>query len=110
MIDSCPLKVLYSINGSRFIIDNFIIIKQIIIHIPWIVVNHSVLSYYTIDFTECASQPCENKSTCKEEIINSYTCECLGGYSGTNCEIGIDYYYSIYNLNYLDGATISFAY
>ncbi|KAL7844777.1 hypothetical protein SRHO_G00233160 [Serrasalmus rhombeus] len=37
----------------------------------------------------CASRPCENNGTC----INGkdrYICECLLGYTGTNCEVEVD--------------------
>ena len=39
------------------------------------------------DIDECASSPCQNGGTCNDNI-NSYTCDCIPGYSGSNCEIG----------------------
>ena len=39
------------------------------------------------DVDECVSSPCENGGTCNDGI-NSYTCYCLPGYEGDNCEIG----------------------
>lgn len=34
----------------------------------------------------CATNPCQNGGTCSEAGA-SYTCACIGGYTGTNCEI-----------------------
>jgi hypothetical protein len=36
-------------------------------------------------FDECTSNPCQNGGTCVDSI-NSYTCTCASGYSGTLCE------------------------
>jgi len=33
----------------------------------------------------CASNPCQNNATCNN-LSTSYKCECLPGFSGTNCE------------------------
>ena len=38
---------------------------------------------------ECAVNPCQNGATCTD-TINSYTCSCLAGYNGENCENNID--------------------
>lgn len=37
----------------------------------------------------CEPNPCQNGGTC-ENNPNSYTCGCLAGYTGTNCETEID--------------------
>ena len=42
----------------------------------------------SLDIDECSSNPCQNRGTCLDGI-NSYTCNCDFGYSGSNCEIGI---------------------
>jgi hypothetical protein len=34
----------------------------------------------------CASMPCENGGVCTDGADNTYTCACLEGYSGTNCQ------------------------
>ena len=36
---------------------------------------------------ECASNPCMSGATCNEDI-NKYTCTCVPGYNGINCEEG----------------------
>ena len=36
------------------------------------------------DIDECASNPCQNGAIC-HDYVNSYTCECKSGFSGTNC-------------------------
>ncbi|XP_061482651.1 coagulation factor X-like [Rhineura floridana] len=38
-----------------------------------------------VDGDQCASQPCHYGGTCKDGI-NTYTCTCLDGYHGQNCE------------------------
>ena len=36
---------------------------------------------------ECASNPCQNGGTCSDGF-NEYTCSCVAGYEGANCETG----------------------
>ena len=42
-----------------------------------------------LDIDECASNPCQNGGTCHDDI-DSYTCDCVPGYEGDDCQIGID--------------------
>ena len=42
-----------------------------------------------LDMDECTSSPCQNGGTCHDGI-NSYTCDCVPGYGGNNCEISND--------------------
>ncbi|VDH91536.1 Hypothetical predicted protein [Mytilus galloprovincialis] len=37
------------------------------------------------DINECLSTPCQNEATCHNEV-NAYSCTCMPGYQGTNCE------------------------
>ena len=45
----------------------------------------NILSYS--DINECSPNPCLNSGTCIDGV-NSYTCKCLAGYVGKNCETG----------------------
>ncbi|XP_053406641.1 protocadherin Fat 4-like [Mercenaria mercenaria] len=38
---------------------------------------------------ECSSSPCQNGGTCSSSV-NVYTCQCVPGYIGTNCETNKD--------------------
>ena len=40
-----------------------------------------------LDIDECASSPCRNEATCSD-AVNSYTCRCVAGFTGTHCESG----------------------
>jgi len=37
------------------------------------------------DFDECENDPCKNGGECINGD-NTYTCKCMPGYTGTNCE------------------------
>ena len=37
------------------------------------------------DTNECAPAPCKNGATCVD-LVGSYRCDCVTGYSGSNCE------------------------
>ena len=37
------------------------------------------------DVDDCLSSPCQNGGTCTD-AVNSYTCACVDGWAGTNCE------------------------
>ena len=39
------------------------------------------------DVNECDSQPCQNNATCTD-LVNSYSCQCIAGYTGVQCEKG----------------------
>ena len=40
------------------------------------------------DIDDCEPNPCEHGGTCTDGV-NSYTCECVDGYTGVNCETGM---------------------
>lgn len=54
------------------------------------------------DINECASSPCENGGYCRDGI-NSFTCTCVNGFTGTLCETGMYVTVSICFFFYLDG-------
>ena len=39
-----------------------------------------------LDIDDCNPNPCENGGTCTE-WVNDYTCDCIEGWQGENCEI-----------------------
>ena len=39
------------------------------------------------DVDECGSNPCANGGTCTDNV-NSYSCSCDSGFSGSNCAVG----------------------
>ena len=39
------------------------------------------------EYNICESNPCQNQATCSHSY-GKYTCLCIPGYSGVNCEIG----------------------
>ena len=43
-----------------------------------------------VDVKECDSNPCENRGTCTD-AVNEYICKCVVGYTGANCQIGMNY-------------------
>ena len=51
----------------------------------YLVISKCLYGYADID--ECASSPCQHDATCHNEL-DSYTCSCLPGYTGSNCETG----------------------
>ena len=52
--------------------------------------NNLVIRYCFVDTDECSSDPCMNGGTCTDGV-NSYSCACVAGYTGEDCEIGMCY-------------------
>ncbi|XP_053403600.1 neurogenic locus protein delta-like [Mercenaria mercenaria] len=52
--------------------------------------NPEHLAVQCIDIDECLSSPCLNGGSCENGNM-SYSCQCLGKWSGTNCEIDLEY-------------------
>ena len=46
--------------------------------------NHSYSESFE-DIDDCSPKPCQNGGTCTDGI-NSFTCSCVMGYSGNNCQ------------------------
>ena len=49
------------------------------------------LQIYAFKFTDiddCALISCEHGGTCTDDV-NSYVCDCVDGYTGTDCETGV---------------------
>ena len=42
---------------------------------------------FVLDVDDCADNPCKNGGTCTDKI-NSYTCDCVDGFTGPNCYTG----------------------
>jgi Notch-like protein len=51
--------------------------------------NMSTL-YSLADIDDCSPDPCQYGATCSDDV-DSYTCTCAAGYTGTNCDIGKKY-------------------
>ena len=53
-------------------------------------VSHCFLS----ERNECNSRPCRNGATCHDEF-NAYSCTCVNGYIGSDCQTGRVKYHTI---------------
>lgn len=53
---------------------------------------HNWFLLFSTDIDECASNPCKNDAHCSD-FVNRFICECVPGYKGVNCEIGMVWYY-----------------
>jgi Notch-like protein len=54
----------------------------------WYSYPFSVLfSLKYLDIDDCENQSCMHDGTCIDKV-NNYTCQCIPGYTGVNCETG----------------------
>jgi hypothetical protein len=57
--------------------------------------SHVVHKYFwTTDIDDCTSNLCKNGATCNDGV-NSYTCTCSPGYTGTYCDTGTCNYLNV---------------
>lgn len=59
---------------------------------------------FNIIYTGCASKPCQHGGSCQPVSRSRYTCNCVGGYGGSNChELGKDanWAYFWFSLEYM---------
>ena len=53
-------------------------------------VNHIWTGQFCEEVGACVSNPCLNGASCLNQGTSSYTCTCVPGYGGTNCQTLID--------------------
>ena len=52
--------------------------------------NLNLIIFKQIKALPCVlSSPCQNGAACKNDNLGGYTCTCVAGYTGTNCQYGI---------------------
>ncbi len=64
-------------------------VARLVTYIQYIaVITLTVQNFTVLDINDCISpDTCKNGGSCTDGV-NSYTCACVAGYSGTNCETG----------------------
>ena len=60
--------------------------KPFTIILPFTVLFVSSLGML-LDINECSPDPCQNGATCND-LVGSYQCDCVPGYTGNNCQTG----------------------
>ena len=53
---------------------------------------------FPLDIDECKSLPCQNGGNCTDGI-GSYTCYCIPGHTGDNCETSLSRFFSVCTLD-----------
>ena len=59
----------------------------------YFILDHST-SFHLLDKNECLSKPCQNGGLCIDSD-NRYSCQCVAGFTGINCESSKNHYYSV---------------
>ncbi|XP_019639767.1 PREDICTED: neurogenic locus notch homolog protein 1-like [Branchiostoma belcheri] len=55
----------------------------------WCAAGYDRYALCARDIDDCSSAPCQNGAVCQDGV-NSFTCQCVPGYTGTLCETDID--------------------
>ena len=50
--------------------------------------NNVVTAMFPLDTNDCIPQPCKNGGACTDKV-NAYTCTCIPGYAGGDCQTGM---------------------
>ena len=75
-LDTIVKQVSLSITFLSKMVDNFTVIF------------HAITIKLTVtDIDDCSSSPCKNQATCVDGV-NEYSCTCVPGYTGVDCETG----------------------
>ena len=70
--------------------------------------GNSSNDFWSPDINECSSNPCQNGGTCTDGF-NSFSCACVAGYAGNNCETSKVYVSpSVLKLNVISQPVILF--
>ena len=61
---------------------------------------YCVWNSFCTDIDDCTPDPCQNGGTCTDGV-NDYTCACVLGYTGNDCETGKTLSQTNYKLSYI---------
>ena len=74
-------------NSQTHSVDNEIIINSFkFLQTGFTRIYFIYFVLFSLDIDECKSSPCQNGGTCID-AVNSFKCNCRGGFQGKKCEI-----------------------
>eukprot|EP00057_Strongylocentrotus_purpuratus_P020944 XP_011675418.1 PREDICTED: fibropellin-3-like [Strongylocentrotus purpuratus] len=79
------LVMLHKLNNNLVVLDT----APYIIPVTRPARTSHAHSYQVPHIDECASNPCVNEGVCNN-LIDSFTCDCVGGYDGITCDSDFD--------------------